>query len=217
MLQGQVTVNGQVVRTLGAKADPEKDCIRVRGKLLSFPAKVYLMLNKPKGTVTTLKDPQGRPKVTDLLKGVRERVFPVGRLDYDAEGLLLLTNDGELAHRLIHPSRQLVRVYEVKVQGSLSADELQQLRSGVKLGRLTTLPASVTVINRGISRTRLRLELREGRYRQIKRMFAALGHCVLGLRRVKFGPLGLGKLPFGQFRALTARELVQLKRAAGGR
>lgn len=215
ILQGLVTVNGRVVRTLGASADPEKDCLRVRGKLVSFPARVYLMLNKPKGTVTTLKDPQGRLKVTDLLKGVKERVFPVGRLDYDAQGLLLLTNDGELAHGLAHPSRQLARVYEVKIQGWLSPHQLRQLRSGVDLGDVTTLPASVRVISKGRSQTRLRLTLREGRYRQIKRMFAALGHSVLGLKRVEFGPLGLGRLPVGQFRPLTRQEVVQLKRVAG--
>lgn len=213
---GLVTVNGQVVTTAGAKADPEQDHIKVKGRLLSrFPRRTYLLLNKPAGYITTLKDPQGRPKVTDLVKGIKVRLFPVGRLDYDAEGLLILSNDGLLANDLMHPRNQVERSYEVQVEGVVSPRNLVRLRQGIELSEGKTLPARVRMVKRVKAGCLLSLTLKEGRNRQIKRMMAAIGHRVVKLTRVRFGPLQVADLAPGQFRHLTSMEIDQLRRVAG--
>ncbi|HEY8347785.1 MAG TPA: pseudouridine synthase [Symbiobacteriaceae bacterium] len=218
ILAGRVTVNGKVVTKLGTKVVPGRDVIEVDGRPLGKPEKlVYIMLNKPKGYVSTLYDPQGRPKVIDLLGDeVAERVYPVGRLDYESEGLLLLTNDGELAYRLMHPSHQVKKTYIVKVRGVPSAAKLRRLAKGIELDDGPTAPADVKMIavnppNSAV----LSIRIHEGRYRQVRRMCEAIGHEVIHLRRTTLGPLHLGDLPVGQWRELTTREVAELKAAVG--
>jgi pseudouridine synthase len=209
--EGRVAVNGAVVTQLGTKVDPARDKVKVDGKLLkSFPGKVYIVLNKPAGYVSTLRDPQERPVVMDLLDKVTTRVFPVGRLDYDAEGLLLLTNDGELAHRLQHPRHRIVRTYEVKVKDIPTSQALSSLRNGVQLEDGVALPAKVVFLKKTAKNCWLKMTLYEGRNRQVKRMCAAVGHNVLKLKRVRLGSLGLGSLSKGQYRHLAKDEVKKL-------
>lgn len=220
ILEGRVEVNGTVVRTLGTKADPEQDEIRVDGRRVKFDVRPrYILLNKPKGYVTTRSDPEGRRTVMDLLRGVHEYVYPVGRLDYDSEGLLLLTSDGDLAARLTHPRHGVERVYEAIVAGVPDESAIDQLRRGVFLDGERTQPADVRVGNSvgrgGRETTRLVVTLREGRNRQVRRMCASIGHPIRRLTRVRMGPIGLGDLPEGRWRDLTAREIATLKRHAG--
>jgi 23S rRNA pseudouridine2605 synthase len=215
---GQVSVNGQVVTELGTKADPERDHIRVNGKLLRGPERhVYLLMNKPKGYVTTLSDPEGRPTVMDLLRGTNARVYPVGRLDYASEGLLLLTNDGELANRLMKAASHVAKTYLVKVAGTPSAEALTRLREGVfipsKTGkRVKTAPAKIRMI-READNPWYEVTLIEGRNRQIRYMFEEIGHHVEKIKRVRYGPLQLDVHP-GEFRRLTAQEVARLKSVA---
>lgn len=216
ILAGRVAVNGQVIRTLGAKADPDRDSIAVDGRRLRFDARPrYIVLNKPRGYVTTRTDPQGRRTVMDLLHDVREYVYPVGRLDYDSEGLLLLTSDGDLAARLTHPRHGVERVYEAIVAGVPDADALERLRRGVVIDGRPTAPAGVRAtgtVHRGRqATTRLTLTLREGRNRQVRKMCAAVGHPVRQLTRVRIGPIRLANLPPGRWRDLTSREIDDLK------
>jgi pseudouridine synthase len=210
-------VNGETVTRLGTTADPQHDRILVDGKPLVFAATpLYFLLHKPAGVVCTLKDPQGRPTVRDLLRNVHERVFPVGRLDYDSAGLLLLTNDGDLTERLLHPRYQLPRTYHVKVTGSPTLATLNQLRGSVRLddGTLTS-PAQVQVLRRNERKTWLEITLREGKNREVRRMCEAVGHRVEKLIRVRFGPLLLTDLAIGAYRQLTTSEVQALKRVAG--
>ncbi|HEY4485127.1 MAG TPA: pseudouridine synthase, partial [Nitrospiria bacterium] len=186
MLSGAVTVNGKVARELGQKADAEKDHIKVNGKLINpRQPKVYLMLNKPRGVVTTLSDPQGRTTVLDFLGGVRARVFPVGRLDYDSEGLLILTNDGDLAQRLIHPRFELPKTYEVKVKGALEDEELRRLAQGVSLPDGRTMPCRVRKLTKTDMNSWIEMTIREGRNRQVRRMLEKLDRFVLKLKRTR--------------------------------
>jgi 23S rRNA pseudouridine2605 synthase len=233
---GLVSVNGQTVTELGSKADPEVDRIKVNGKPLSGPERhVYLLLHKPKGYVTTVTDPEGRPTVLDLLRGVAARVYPVGRLDYLSEGLLLLTNDGELAQRLTHASSHVPKTYLVKISGKPSEQQIDKLRSGILLpakrsplktpaGRETkpgarrrstavhTAPARIKLL-REAANPWYEVTLLEGRNRQIRRMFEEIEHHVEKIKRVRYGPLELDVEP-GKFRHLTTREVAQLKSAA---
>jgi pseudouridine synthase len=211
IVDGRVVVNGCVVTKLGTKVDPRCDVIKVDGRLVkSFPEKVYIVLNKPAGYVSTLKDPQGRPVIMDLLDDINTRVYPVGRLDYDAEGLLLLTNDGELAHRLQHPRYKIRRTYEVKVKDVPTDDALSRVRKGIRLEDGVTLPAKVTFLKKTMKNCWLKITLSEGRNRQVKRMFEALSHPVMKIKRVKFGALGLGSLKRGQYRHLVKDEVKKL-------
>ena len=214
--QGRVQVNGEPAQ-LGMRIDPERDKVTLNGKPLKPPpAFLYLMLHKPAGYVTTRRDPHAPRTVMELLKGVKTPVFPVGRLDADAEGLLLLTNDGELANRLLHPRYKVAKTYRVWVQGMPSAKALQRLREGVLLEEGKTAPAEVRLLKRGRYQSLLEITLREGRKRQIKRMCAAVGHPVQRLVRVAFGPLRLpDDLPPGRWRELTPSERNALLRAAG--
>ncbi|MBW1918292.1 MAG: rRNA pseudouridine synthase [Deltaproteobacteria bacterium] len=213
---GRVMVNGQVVTTLGLRIDPETDQVRVDGQPVTHPGqRLTVMLNKPEGYVTTLSDPQGRRQVTDLLVGLNERLYPVGRLDYDAAGLLLLTNDGELAHRLMHPRFKVAKTYRLTVARAMSQAAVQQLESGVELGGRTTAPALVRLLKLLPDRTVLELTVREGRYHQVKRMCARVGHPVLKLKRIAYGPLKLGRLPVGAYRELKAGEVAQLWKVSG--
>jgi 23S rRNA pseudouridine2605 synthase len=216
MLEGRVTVNGATVRELGTKADPAADDIRVDGRRIRLPEQHrYLLLNKPSGYVTTRSDPQRRPTVLDLLGGVREYVYPVGRLDFDSEGLLLLTNDGELAAGLTHPSHEVARVYEVRVAGIPDGHDLERLARGVTIDGRRTEPAQLQVVaDRAADRATVRITIHEGRNRQVRRMFDAIGHPVDQLRRVAIGPIRDARLKSGQWRDLSATEVSALKRAA---
>lgn len=217
ILEGRVEVNRTVVTTLGSKADPTQDEIRVDGRRLRFDARVrYILLNKPRGYVTTRHDPEGRPTVLDLLRGVSEYVYPVGRLDYDSEGLLLLTSDGDLAARLTHPRHAVERVYEAIVQGVPDEAALESFTRGMVVDGERMQPADVqrgTVVNKGGQQTtRLTITLREGRNRQVRRMCAHVGHPVRRLTRVRMGSIRLDDLPSGRWRDLTPREVSTLKR-----
>jgi len=227
--QGRVSVNGHIVSELGSKADPERDHIRVDGKLLHGAERhVYLVVNKPKGHVTTVTDPEGRPTIMDLVRPVHARVYPVGRLDYNSEGLLLLTNDGSLAQKLTHASSHLPKTYVVKVSGQPAEDAVARLRRGITLpperraGKMRrdekavkTAPAKIRQIREG-DNPWYEVTLIEGRNRQIRRMFEQVGHHVEKIRRVKYGPLELDVEP-GKYRELTKSEVERLKAAVRGR
>ena len=216
---GKVQVNGQVVTELGSKADPETDHVRVNGKLLQGAQHhIYLLLNKPKGYVTTMSDPEKRPTVMDLIRGVKGRVYPVGRLDYASEGLLLLTNDGELADRLMKASSHVAKTYVVKVAGTPKDDAIAKLRAGVSIAtddgkRVRTGPAGVRIVKEGANPW-YEVTLVEGRNRQIRRMFEVVGHHVEKIKRVRYGPLTLD-VPPGEFRKLTQKEVDRLRSACG--
>ena len=236
---GLVSVNGKIVTELGTKADPAHDHIKVNGKLLSGPERpVYVLLHKPKGYVTTVTDPEGRPTVLDLVRGLGSRVYPVGRLDYLSEGLLLLTNDGELAQKLTHASSHVPKTYLVKISGQAKEAEIDRLRAGIRLPperaplktpagevpkgqtrrksvSVLTAPTRIKLIKEGPNPW-YEMTLIEGRNRQIRRMFEEIGHHVEKIRRVQYGPLGLD-VEAGKFRHLTAKEVGQLKAAAQGR
>lgn len=216
MLDGRVTVNGTTVRELGTKADPAQDDIRVDGRRIRLPERYrYILLNKPSGYVTTRSDPQHRPTVMDLLGGIREYVYPVGRLDFDTEGLLLLTNDGDLAATLTHPRHGVERIYEVKVAGVPDAHDVDRLAKGVTIEGRRTEPAHVQLVpGRHEGHATLRITIAEGRNRQVRRMFDAIGHPVDYLRRIAIGPLRDSKLRQGHWRELTDAEVQSLKRAA---
>jgi 23S rRNA pseudouridine2605 synthase len=222
---GRVTVNGAVVKELGSKADPERDHIKVDGKLLRAPERhVYIVLNKPKGYVTTVSDPEGRPTVMELIK-TRARVYPVGRLDYLSEGLLLLTNDGELTNALMSAASHVPKTYLVKVSGNPSKEAIEQLRRGVKIGGeregrdgkramkpITTAPARVKLAREG-DNPWYEITIIEGRNRQLRRMFEAVGHHVEKIKRVKYGPLELDVEP-GRYRELAPAEVQRLRTVA---
>jgi len=210
---GRVTVNGKTVLEMGVKADPERDDIRVDGRRIKTATRRrYILLYKPSGYVTTRSDPERRRTVMDLLGGVREYVYPVGRLDYDTEGLLLLTNDGDLAARLTHPRHGIDRSYEARVAGMPDEEAIERLRTGIPLDGHRTLPADVVLLNEG-RRDRggvLRLTIREGRNRQVRRMCEAVGHPVQELKRTRIGPISDRRLKPGEWRELTAAEVKAL-------
>jgi pseudouridine synthase len=225
MLDGRVSVNGETVRELGTKADPASDDIRVDGRRIKRAARPrYILLNKPRGYVTTRSDPQRRLTVIDLLvraKAVsaQEYVYPVGRLDYDSEGLLILTNDGELAARLTHPRHEVARVYEVVVAGIPDAHDLDRLRRGIVIDGRRTSPASVAVQpshTQHASTTTLHITIKEGRNRQVRKMLEAIGHPVDRLRRLAIGPIKDLRLKPGHWRDLTANEVRSLKLISAG-
>ena len=233
---GRIRVNGKVVRQLGAKADPERDKIEVdgRGAIRAEPH-VYIALHKPLHVVSTVRDPEGRPTVLQVLErsrtvgrrrheGELPRVYPVGRLDFDAEGLVLLTNDGELANLLTHPSYHVPRTYMVKVRGVPKEKGLERLRRGVRLkqpdgslARRPTVPAEVRLVKQGASNSWLEMTLFEGRNHQVKRMCDAIGHFTIRLIRTEYGGVGLDTLPAGAWRFLTKAEVERLKAWRRGR
>jgi 23S rRNA pseudouridine2605 synthase len=214
---GHVKVNGTVVTELGTKADPDVDHIRVDGKLLQGAQRhVYLLLNKPKGYVTTVSDPENRPTVMQLIHGVKKRVYPVGRLDYASEGLLLLTNDGTLANKLMKASSGVSKTYVVKVAGIPTNEEIDKLRSGVSIAtddgrRVRTAPAQIRMVKEA-NNPWYEVTLIEGRNREIRRMFEKVGHHVEKIKRVRYGPLTLD-VPPGKFRELTLQEVDRLRTA----
>ncbi len=216
--EGRVTVNGQVVREQGTKINVEKDHVKVDGRHLKpAPPQVFIMLNKPKGYVSSLSDPEGRPTITDLLGGVSVRVFPVGRLDYDSEGLMLLTNQGALAQTLLHPRYHVPKTYLIKVKGVLDEKQIAELERGVELEDGLTKPAVVKKIRKAEENSWLEVTIHEGRNHQVKRMLDYVRHPVIKLTRVRFGPLSLGSLSPGQFRYLTDREANALREVVTGR
>lgn len=216
MIEGRVTVNGQIA-TLGMKADPSNDHIKLDGKLLiKHEPKVYIMFNKPKNVVTSLHDPEGRPTVKDFLKGVKYRVYPVGRLDYNSEGLLLLTNDGDFAHAVLHPSKKIPKTYIVKVKGVPEEEEIDKIKTGVKLTDGLTAPARVKKVRTTENNSWFEMTIYEGRNRQIKRMLEKIGHPVLKLKRIKINGIELGKLEPGGYRYLTAEEMDKIKKEVFG-
>ena len=218
ILQGRVRVNGAVVERLGMKVDPDRDVITVDGTVISNTRtpRLYFLANKPKNMITSLSDPRGRPTITQLLHthNIRARVYPVGRLDWDAEGLLFLTNDGDIAHQIMHPRSHLDKVYLVKVSGCPADDDIRLLRRGVRISpKIRTLPAEIMIEKCGKTHTWFRVSLREGRQNQLKRMFAAVGYQVMHIRRIAIGPLNIGRLRVGEVRPLTLREFGLLKSA----
>lgn len=209
---GRVMVNGKTVTELGTKVDPTRDHVKVDGKHLSAAQPfVYLMLNKPKNVVSTLDDPGGRTTVKDYLRGVSVRVFPVGRLDFDSEGLMLLTNHGELAQAMLHPRYHVPKTYLIKVKGVLTDEDIRNLERGVKLDDGMTGPAQVKKVRKVEANSWLEITIREGRKHQVKRMLESVGHPVIKLLRIRMGSLALGDLQPGEFRFLTDREANALR------
>jgi pseudouridine synthase len=218
MLDGRVTVNGATVRELGTKADASRDDIRVDGRRVKIVTRHrYLLLNKPRGYVTTRADEKHRPTVIDLLRGVSEYVYPVGRLDYESEGLLLLTNDGDLAARLTHPRHGVPRVYEARVLGVPDERDLARLSRGLVIDGRRTEAADITLLPhaRDAREATLVVTIREGRNRQVRRMCEAVGHPVTHLKRVAIGPIRDSTLKIGRWRELRPQEVERLRKAAG--
>jgi len=215
--EGRVTVNGAVISELGSKADLERDHIKVDGKLLHSPKHlIAIALHKPAGVMTTVSDPQGRPTVMDLVHGIKTRVYPVGRLDYHSEGLLLMTNDGELANAITSAAVHIPKTYLVKVNGPLTAEQEEEFRNGVPLGGHRTAPAGLKLTHRA-QNPWYEVRLIEGRKNQIREMFKHFGRLVEKLKRVKIGFLELGPLKPGEFRYLTPEEVERFRRTAAKR
>jgi 23S rRNA pseudouridine2605 synthase len=211
ILSGRVTVNDVVITELGSKADPAIDRITLDGKPVKpVSSHLYLLLNKPAGYMTTLDDPEGRQLVTDLLPEIKERVYPVGRLDYNTEGLLLLTNDGDWANRLMHPRHEIDKEYHVRVRGKVHKSQIDQLSAGVLIDDKKTAPATVRLIKDGDQNDWLSITIHEGRNRQIRRMCEAVSLSVVRLKRVRYGTLEIGSLKAGLFRFLTETEVSDL-------
>jgi len=212
ILEGLVTVNGKVAE-IGMKADPMRDHIKVRGKLLTTPEKkVYYVFNKPRGVMTSMSDPEGRPTVKEFFGRIKQRVFPVGRLDYDSEGLLLLTNDGDFAYAIIHPSRKIPKTYLVKIKGVLEEEDLEKLRKGVKIDGKMTAPAKVKKLKKAEANSWIEMTIHEGRNRQIRKMVERFGHDVLRLMRIRINGIEMGPLEPGAYRKLTTQEMDSIMR-----
>lgn len=212
ILEGRVSVNGAPVTVMGYQVDEETDRVTVDGAPVSVQEqKYYIAYNKPLGEVTTVSDPEGRATVMDKFRDFPARLYPVGRLDYDSEGLLLLTNDGDMMNHVLHPSREVSKVYWTKVSNQVTDEEIRQLRHGVLIDGKMTSPASVRLIRRETFDSVLLISIHEGRNRQVRKMVAAVGHQVVSLRRVGFGPVSLGDLPTGRWRPLTEEEIRRLK------
>ena len=212
ILQGRVTVNGAVITELGSKADPARDHLKVNGKLLRRVTTLHhLLLNKPVGYVSTVSDPQGRPTVVSLVKGIKERIYPVGRLDYTSSGLIILTNDGELANLLMSRAAAIPRTYHAKVEGQPKREDLDKLQSGIVLDGERTAPAQVRLIA-AREKPWYEITLTEGRNHQVRRMFERIGHPVIKLKRVRIAFLTDHGLAPGQFRQLTPTEVERLKK-----
>ena len=210
--EGKVTVNGVVISEMGVQVDENTDQVCVLGEQVEPESeKHYLAYYKPVGEVTTASDPEGRPTVMDHFRDYPVRLFPVGRLDFDSEGLLLLTNDGEMMNRLLHPKHEVKKVYLAKASNQVSEEEIRHLRTGVFIDGKLTSPAQVRLIRYETFDTVLLISIHEGRNRQVRKMLDAVGHQVVALKRVEFGPISLGDLPRGQWRHLNASEIARLK------
>lgn len=211
ILEGRVKVNGKKIDTPGLEINEFNDAVTLDGRRITLVSKkYYIMLHKPKGYVTTVKDDKGRKTVMELIK-IRSRLYPVGRLDYDTEGLLLLTNDGQLAYALTHPSHEVPKTYIAKIKGKISDTEVRQLRKGVEIDGKMTLPAVVKIIETDDEFSRVEVTIKEGRNHQIKKMFEVVGKEVVFLKRTAIGPLKLGGLGRGEYKNLTSKEIEILK------
>lgn len=209
--EGQITVNNNIIQEMGFIIDPDKDVVKVKGKaVVPEEEKLYIMMNKPTGYVTTVSDQFNRSKVTDLVD-VKERVYPVGRLDYNTSGLLLLTNDGDLAYRLTHPKFKVEKVYMAKIKGKPTVGEMKCFEAGLKIEDYITSPAKIRIIRELNQETIVEITIREGRNRQVRKMCDAIGHPVTELKRLSIGELQLGDLPLGKWRYLLNKELEYLK------
>ncbi|MGL4831070.1 MAG: pseudouridine synthase [Propionibacteriaceae bacterium] len=209
--KGRVEVNGAIVREQGLRVDPSRDTIRIDGARIPTARRhMYFVFNKPRGVVSTLDDPEGRPTLSDYLTKRKERLFHVGRLDTDTEGLLLLTNDGEFAHRMAHPSYKVKKVYLAEVEGFTHNDTLKRLEKGLHLDDGPVRPDKIKLVQRNDTRSLIEVTLHEGRNRIVRRMFDAVGHPVRRLSRTSIGPVWIGNLPLGELRELTREELGKL-------
>ena len=218
IVAGRVTVDGKVVNVLGARADADKNTICVDGKLLTFDVeKIYLLLNKPEGVLSTAKDKRGRPTVIDLVKEISARVYPCGRLDSNSEGLILMTNDGDLMNALLHPKFKVPKTYRVKVDGRLTEEKISQLCAGIELEDGMTAPAEINLLHADKNSTTIEITIHEGRNRQIRRMMAAVGCNVKKLTRIKFAGLTLEGVDVGKFRSLTNKEVKSLYKLVKGK
>ena len=206
--EGKVRVDGMVVTEMGVRVDPATQKIECNGRpVFSLEKKVYILLHKPAGFLSTVRDPQGRPIVTDLLPNIKERIYPVGRLDLDTEGALLLTNDGELAQAVLHPSREVKKTYVAKIKGRPGSKKLVALSRGIELEGKKTWPAEITVLASEKQTTTIQIVIHEGRKRQVRKMFEAVGHPVLQLKRIAYGQLALGELKPGKYRFLPPGDI----------
>lgn len=212
ILQGHVKVNGIIVKELGSKIAPEKDVITVYNKRIHEKEEhIYIKLYKPEGYITTVKDQFNRKTVLDLVN-IKERIYPIGRLDYDTSGLLLLTDDGDLANKLMHPKYHIFKTYEADIKGSISEDSINILKNGILIDGYKTAPAKVKLINRSQKNTSVQISIHEGKNRQVRKMFEKIGHRVIKLKRISFGNINLGGLMEGQWIYLTDDEIKYLKR-----
>lgn len=208
---GRIWVNGEVVRAMGLKVDPERDTIAFDGKPIELAQPtVYVLLNKPAGYVTTMADPQGRPTVVDLVADLPQRLFPVGRLDLETEGALLMTNDGELGNFVLHPRYNVNKTYEALVTGTPAPERLRLLERGVEIDGVRTSPAAIRVLERRGGQTLIEIVIHEGKKRQVRKMFQAINHQVVHLRRTAYGSLRLGALPSGKYRLLSPNDLKRI-------
>ncbi|MBW2484316.1 MAG: rRNA pseudouridine synthase [Deltaproteobacteria bacterium] len=206
--EGKVRVDGMVVTEMGVRVDPATQKIECNGRpVFSLEKKVYILLHKPAGYLSTVRDPQGRPIVSDLLPNIKERIYPVGRLDLDTEGALLLTNDGELAQAVLHPSREVKKTYVAKIKGRPGSKKLAALSRGIELEGKKTWPAEITVLTSEKQTTTIQIIIHEGRKRQVRKMFEAVGHPVLQLKRIAYGQLALGELKPGKYRFLPPGDI----------
>ena len=210
ILSGRITVNGQVIKTMGCKVDPVSDRISFDGNPINLEKKIYILLHKPAGYVTTLADPQRRHVVSELVADIPQRLFPVGRLDLDTEGALLMTNDGELGNQILHPRYEVKKTYEATVKGSPGAAKLRLLEQGIELDNGRTQPAAIKVISQTPDKSLIQIIIHEGKKRQVRKMFKAIGHDVLYLKRTAYGNLRLGSLPSGKYRVLSQNDLKKI-------
>lgn len=211
IVEGKVLVNGKYVTELGTKINPVRDRVKVEGKLLKPESLIYILLNKPKGVITTVSDPEGRETVLEYVKDIPERLYPVGRLDYNTEGLLLLTNDGDFAQALMHPSKEVEKTYEVKIQGVVNDEHLQAIADGVELDGKKTTPAVIQDFGFNGKNTILEITIHEGRNRQVRRMFEMFGYRIQNLKRVRYAGLTLSGVKRGSYRKLSNMEVNTLK------
>ncbi|MBP8818828.1 MAG: rRNA pseudouridine synthase [Syntrophomonadaceae bacterium] len=217
IMQGRVKINGLVVKEKGCTINPDVDRVEFDGRIISREEKVYILLNKPAGYISSVFDPQGRPTVMELLKDIKLRIYPVGRLDFDTEGLLLLSNDGDFTNLMIHPRYEINKTYQALVKGKPDKKSLQILQEGIQLEDGITAPARVNILKTFQDRTLLEIEIHEGRKRQVKRMCLAVGHPVISLKRTTFGSLKLQGVAPGKYRFLTPSEVNRLKQQASDR
>ena len=208
--EGRVTVDGKIITELGFKVDPERATITFDGQPVILEEFIYILLNKPTGYVTTLSDPQGRPIVTDLLPGIKQRVFPVGRLDFDTEGALILTNDGRLSQFIQHPRHEVNKTYMATVRGIPPSGKIRQLEKGILIDGQKTWPAKIRFLGKKKNESTLEVIIHEGKKRQVRKMMAAIGHPVKTLKRTAYGDLKLGKLESGKYRLLSKKDLKKI-------